>query len=618
MMKKIPLKLFNTETRQKEEIKAKEGRLLRMYTCGPTVYNYAHIGNFRTYVFEDLLRRTLKFFGFDVIQVMNLTDIDDKTIKGALLQGISLDEFTAPFKKAFFEDLKTLHIEPVEYYPAATDYIQEMIQIIERLVEKKVAYVGSDKSVYFAIRSFPSYGRLSHLELNELKIGASERVAADEYDKENASDFVLWKAYDPIRDGNIFWESPFGLGRPGWHIECSAMAMGLLGQSIDIHVGGVDNLFPHHENEIAQSESYSCCQFVRYWLHAEHLLVDHKKMSKSLGNFYTLRDLQAQGYEGKEIRYLLLQTHYRTQLNFTFTGLEASRSSLQRLFDLIARLKSIRQQKMHKALDLILEKALPVSPEKKQIQERLLSDLQQEKDRDILDSSFVEPILQRCFSKEPDQFSLLKQILKEIKEEKVRTELYPILKRALLDRTQTEQLLSCLIHTVRDEKDRDLLDPQVMKPLLQKMFSLPSNQVVNAVLRDLKVKKNHGFTLPLLSETLEMFMTHLADDLNISAALASVFDLVREINRLCDQEEMGISEAEDVIDFFKKIDQVLGIGFFEEEQEQIPLVLIEALQQRELARKEKNWKEADECRLFIQSHGYLIEDTPQGARLKKK
>ncbi len=251
------LKLYNTETRQKEEIVPLDGKKIRMYTCGPTVYNFAHIGNFRTYVFEDLLRRTLRFFGMGIEQVMNLTDIDDKTIKGAIANKVSLDAFTRPFKEAFFQDLETLNIERVEHYPQATDYVQEMIGIIQHLMEKGVAYQGSDQSIYFSIRHFPSYGRLSHLDLSALEAGASKRVNLDEYDKESVSDFVLWKAYDPERDGEIYWESPFGKGRPGWHIECSAMAMKLLGPTLDIHVGAVDNMFPHHENEIAQSESYS-------------------------------------------------------------------------------------------------------------------------------------------------------------------------------------------------------------------------------------------------------------------------------------------------------------------------------------------------------------------------
>lgn len=340
----MELKIFNTESRQKEIFKPLQEGVVKLYTCGPTIYNFAHIGNFRTYVFEDLLRRTLEYLGFKVEQVMNLTDVDDKTIRGALAQKVSLEQFTETYKKAFFEDLKTLNIEKVEHYPAATSYIPHMIEMIQNLLSKGIAYKGQDGSIYFSITKFPHYGRLSHLESRELKEGASERVAADEYDKDHASDFVLWKAYDAERDGTIFWESPFGKGRPGWHIECSAMASALLGKTLDIHVGGVDNMFPHHENEIAQSEACYGCRFVKYWLHAEHLLVDHKKMSKSLGNFYTLRDLLNKGYKGSEVRYMLLQTHYRTQLNFTLTGLDAARASLQRLHDFVFRLQHINKE----------------------------------------------------------------------------------------------------------------------------------------------------------------------------------------------------------------------------------------------------------------------------------
>lgn len=339
----MDIKFFNTESRQKESFKPLNDKEVSIYTCGPTVYDFAHIGNFRTYVFEDLLRRALKYFGYNVFQVMNLTDVDDKTIKGAIKNGISLDEYTQPFKDAFFDDLNALYIERAEKYPAATEYIDEMITLIHQMLESKHAYVGADQSVYFSIKHFPSYGRLSHLDRQDLLVGASNRVASDEYEKESASDFVLWKAYDSNRDGSIYWDSPFGKGRPGWHLECSAMAMKILGKSIDIHVGGVDNIFPHHENEIAQSESCSGCRFVKLWMHSEHLLVDHKKMSKSLGNFYTLRNLLDKGFSGLQVRFLLLQTHYRTQLNFTFAGLEAAKHSIDRLHDFVLRVKEVQK-----------------------------------------------------------------------------------------------------------------------------------------------------------------------------------------------------------------------------------------------------------------------------------
>jgi cysteinyl-tRNA synthetase len=468
------MKIFNTETRTKEELVPAEDRQIRMYTCGPTVYNYAHIGNFRTYVFEDLLRRTLKFFGYKVAQVMNITDIDDKTIRGAIAENIPFKTFTDRYTKAFFEDLKTLNIEKVEYYPHATDFVPQMIEIIEGLVNEGIGYRGADGSIYFAIEKFPSYGRLSHLCLDELKAGASKRVAADEYDKEHIADFVLWKAYDPERDGKIYWESPFGKGRPGWHIECSAMAMNLLGKTIDIHVGGVDNMFPHHENEIAQSEGFTHQRFVRYWMHSEHLLVEHKKMSKSLGNFYTLRDLLDKGYSGMQVRYLLLQTHYRTQLNFSFAGLDAAAKSLERIGDFILRLRQIDQVKNCKE---------------------------------------VEPLL----------------------------------------------------------------------------------------------KKAH-----------QQFSEALADDLNISPALAALFDLIREINGLCDADKVGREEAQKTLYLLEQFDQVLGVLPLKASSEEISAELQELLAQREQARASKNWKAADAARDQILSQGYLIEDTPAGARLKKK
>ncbi len=469
----IPIKLFNTESRQKEVFTPQKNHHVLMYTCGPTVYDFAHIGNFRTYIFEDLLRRTLKFFGMKVTQVMNLTDVDDKTIRGAIAKGITLDAYTKPFIDAFFADLKTLNIEPVEHYPAATDYMAPMIEMIQGLIQKGIAYQGGDGSIYYAINKFPRYGCLSHLHLDELQAGASERVAADEYDKEHVSDFVLWKAYDATRDGQIFWESPFGKGRPGWHLECSTMAMKLLGDTIDIHVGGVDNIFPHHENEIAQSEAYSGKRFVKFWMHSEHLIVDNKKMSKSLGNFFTLRDLLKKGYKGSQIRYLLLQTHYKTQLNFTFAGLDAAQGSLQRLNDFIQRMQEITQGQNAPQL------------------------------KDILDRTFLQ------------------------------------------------------------------------------------------------------------------FSHSLADDLNISPALAAIFDMVREINGLCDAGKISPEQAQEILAFMRRLDSVLGVLTFEKADEAIPAEIQSAFEQRLQARKDKNWALADTLRDKIANAGYVIEDTPSGARLKK-
>jgi cysteinyl-tRNA synthetase len=275
---------------------------------------------------------------------MNLTDVDDKTIKGAKAKGISLKEYTDIYKKAFFEDLKTLRIDPAEHYPEATAYIPQMISMIESLMAKGAAYLHSDGSVYFSIAKAKEYGKLSHLNLESLQRGASGVALVDEYDREGVSDFVLWKAFSPERDANVFWESPWGKGRPGWHIECSVMAKELLGPTIDLHAGGVDLVFPHHENEIAQSETASGATFAHHWAHAEHLLVDHKKMSKSLGNFYTLRDLLAKDFLPTAIRYFLLSTHYRTQLNFSFQGIEAALTSIKRIRDFSDRLKSIAKK----------------------------------------------------------------------------------------------------------------------------------------------------------------------------------------------------------------------------------------------------------------------------------
>lgn len=332
------LQLYDTMLRSYEKITPSDGSLIRMYTCGPTIYDYAHIGNFRTFLFEDLLRRTLKLFGYSVRQVMNLTDVDDKTIRKALEQKVTLRQATDPFKYAFFEDLKTLRVEPAEHYPEATNYIPEMIQMVRELEEKGFAYKHTDKSVYFDISRARNYGKLSHLPMESLKRGASGRMLSDSYTHEGISDFVLWKAHDSQRDGSIFWESPWGPGRPGWHLECSVMARKLLGDTIDLHAGGVDLIFPHHENEIAQSESCTGKPFSLHWAHAEHLLVDHKKMSKSLGNFFTFRDLLAKGFLPTGIRFFLIGNHYRTQLNFTFQAVEAAQMSVKRIRDFSERI----------------------------------------------------------------------------------------------------------------------------------------------------------------------------------------------------------------------------------------------------------------------------------------
>lgn len=462
------LKLFNTETKLKQEIRPTNGKI-KMYTCGPTVYDFAHIGNFRTYVVEDLLRRSIQYFGMEIEQAMNLTDIDDKTIRGAIAKKLPITEYTAPFKKAFFEDLDALNIQRAEHYPAATDYIPQMIKMIETLIQKGFAYKSKNGSIYFSIAKFGPYGRLSHLKLDELKVNASGDNECDEYEKDELSDFVLWKSYDPTRDGEIFWESPFGKGRPGWHIECSAMAGEILGETIDIHCGGVDNMFPHHENEIAQSECCSGKHFVHHWLHVEHLLVGNRKMSKSLGNFYTLRNLLDKGYTSAQIRYALLSTHYRTQLNFTLEGLDAAKSALLRIKDLIFRLRSVNGEK-------------------------------------------------------------------------------------------------------------------------SKGFSFEKAKI--------------------------SFREALGDDLNISLCLATLFDLLRELNTSMDQDQLAQVDAQKAIDLFADWDRVLG--FLPLDEEKIPDELIQLLKKRESARKEKNWKLSDEMRDAIHAKGYEIEDTPNGSRLKKR
>jgi cysteinyl-tRNA synthetase len=327
-----PIRFLNTLTRAVETLQPLDGDHVRLYTCGPTVYNFVHIGNLRTFLFEDVLRRTLKAFGYRVTQVMNLTDIDDKTIRGANAEGISLREFTDRFIAAFFEDIDTLRVERAEHYPRATDYVPQMAALVLRLTERGHTYV-LDGSTYFRIATFPAYGRLSGIDPEKVMAGA--RVDADEYEKEDVRDFVLWKA---AKEGEPFWETVLGRGRPGWHLECSAMSMELLGESFDIHTGGVDNIFPHHENEIAQSEGASGKPFVKTWLHAEHLFVEGQKMAKSLGNFFTLRDLVARGHDPLAIRYLLISVPYRQKLNFTFDGLHAAAAGVERIGNTMRRL----------------------------------------------------------------------------------------------------------------------------------------------------------------------------------------------------------------------------------------------------------------------------------------
>ncbi len=337
----MSLRIYNTLTRTIDEIipggikKEKIGDYpaITIYSCGPTVYSYAHIGNFRTFISNDFLRRYLKFRGFRVNHAMNITDVDDKTIKGSLQDGVTLTEYTEKYTRIFYEDLKTLNIEPVEHNPKATESIDEMINILKKIDANGILY-EKEGSLYFNIAKFPDYGKLSLLDRREIKTGVS--FDADEYEKEDVRDFALWKA---PKENEPFWDTPYGPGRPGWHIECSAMIRKIFGNTIDIHTGGVDLIFPHHENEIAQSEAAYGETFVRHWIHTEHLLVDGAKMSKSAGNFYTLRDLLGKGYSPRSIRYLLMSAHYRKQLNFTLEGITQADQALERIDNFIVRLK---------------------------------------------------------------------------------------------------------------------------------------------------------------------------------------------------------------------------------------------------------------------------------------
>ncbi|TAN38516.1 MAG: cysteine--tRNA ligase [Verrucomicrobia bacterium] len=465
----MAFKLHNTLTRQLAELRPGEPGHVRFYTCGPTVYNFAHIGNFRAYIFEDLLRRYLKFRGFRVTQVMNLTDVDDKTIRSSREQGLPLRQFTKKYIDAFFEDLAVLRVERAEHYPAATDHVPEMIALIQTLLDKGVGYKSDDGSIYFSIAKFPSYGKLAHLDMTGLRSGA--RVAQDEYEKESAADFALWKAWDE-KDGAVVWDAPWGRGRPGWHIECSAMSMKYLGQSFDLHTGGVDNIFPHHEDEIAQSEAATGQPFVKYWMHCAHLVVDGKKMSKSLGNFFTLRDLLDKGYSGREIRYELLATHYRQSLNFTFTALDAARAALGRL----------------------------------------------------------------------DEFS---------------------------DR----------LRTIAGVADPD--------------HHLPA----------------------WAQQALDAFTAALDEDLNISAALAALFDMITAGNRAMNEKTLNAAGASTVLGLLKRFDSVLG--FLQPEQQQADADALALLEQRQAARKAKNWPESDRIRDELKKRGWVIQDTAQGPKLKK-
>ena len=470
----MDIKFFNTMERRVMPFEPLTPGEVGLYTCGPTVYNFAHIGNFRAYMFEDILKRTLEYFGYKVHQVMNLTDVDDKTIRDSRAAGLPLRSFTQKYKEAFFEDIKALNIEPAEIYPAATDHVPEMIRLIQVLMDKGFAYQAEDKCIYFSIDKFPAYGKLARIDRENQRAGV--RINSDEYAKDSVADFALWKAWDE-NDGDVKWESPWGPGRPGWHIECSAMSSKYLGDAFDIHTGGIDNMFPHHEDEIAQSEAASGKKWVNYWLHCEHLMLNGEKMSKSLGNFYTLRDLQAKGWSGREIRWVLAGAHYRKKLNFTFDALAQARETLNRF------------------------------------------------------TAFF-----------------------------------------------------CRMRQVTTAGDGSEIQPQI-------------------------------------SAALEKFGAAMADDLNTAEALAQLFDLSREANRLADSNTLSAAGAKQVLDTFKQFDRILGCLDVdkEPEAEEIPAEITALAEERAAARKAKNFAESDRLRDEIAAKGYLIEDAPGGVwKLKKK
>ena len=464
------MQFYNSMTRRKEEFIPIKENNAGLYTCGPTVYNYAHIGNFRAYMFEDLLRRTLEYHGYKVKHVMNFTDVDDKTIRDSQANGIPLNEFTSKFKKAFLKDIDTLKIKKATHYPAATDHINEMIELIQLLFEKGYAYKGDDGSVYFSIEKFKNYGQLAHIDLENQR--TVERIQSDEYTKDSVADFALWKKWSES-DGDVAWDSPWGKGRPGWHIECSAMSIKYLGKTFDLHTGGIDNMFPHHEDEIAQSEAANSCKFVNYWLHCGYLIVNGEKMSKSLGNFYTLRDLIDKGYEPDTIRLVLLSTHYRKRLDFSEKSLKQASKTLKTFREFFQRLRLIEHSENY------------------------------------------------------DIEKLLKTSENEYKES-------------------------------------------------------------------------------------------LADDLNISKALAVLHDLMREINKLINANLLSTSNATQILNLYKKFDEVLCILNVDMElNNSIPQEIEELLNIRAAARANKDFTESDRIRNELKSLGWQVEDSKNGQLIKK-
>ncbi|MBN1445189.1 MAG: cysteine--tRNA ligase [Candidatus Omnitrophica bacterium] len=457
------IRFYNTLTRNKEEFKPiKEGNA-GLYTCGPTVYDLAHIGNFRAYIFEDLLHRYLEYGGYKVLRVMNITDVDDKTIAGCEKESVSLKEYTDRYLTAFLEDMEILRLKKPDYLPRATEHIPEMVSLVKKLLDKGYAY-EKDGAVYFSIAKFPSYGKMAGIDLSEIKSGA--RVDVDEYEKEDVRDFALWKE----EKESVFWDTELGRGRPGWHIECSAMSMKYLGESFDIHTGGVDNIFPHHENEIAQSEAATGKKFVNYWMHCAHLLVNGEKMSKSKGNFYTLRDILKKGYNPVAVRYLLLSAHYRDPLNFSEKALKQAENTVSNYNAFYQSLDFCKSGIGNKEIKADIEKA---------------------------------------------------------------------------------------------RKD---------------------------------------------------FTAGLSDDLNISAALAGIFNLIKTVNIAVSEGTLGPEDAGDIKGFLEETDNVLVI--LDKEERKLSGEQQNLIKEREQARKDKDFKKSDEIRDVFKSQGILLEDTLYGTRWK--
>ncbi len=461
------IRFYNSMTRRKEEFEPLAPPQVRLYACGPTVYNYAHIGNLRTFMFEDLLRRHLESRGYDVVHVMNITDVEDKIIRTVRQTGESLASLTGRYTEAFFQDLDTLGCKRPTHTPTATGSMGAIIALIQRLLDAGHAY-AVDGSVYFKVSSFGDYGKLSHLDVEGLQHGASGRVDSDEYNTEDVRDFALWKAYDED-DGEVYWDAPFGKGRPGWHIECSAMSMSLLGESFDLHCGAVDLMFPHHENEIAQSEAATGKPFVRYWLHAAHLNIDGQKISKSLGNIITLRTLLDEGYDPVTIRWALRATHYRQPSNFSRDNLDAARSAVERVREFYRRLDAVSG----------------------------------------------------------DGLSL------------------------------EQETAAC--------------------------------------------------------ET--AFGDALDDDLNISAALAVVFDFIRDVNRLIDDNKLSKAGADRAIGLLDRLNEVVCL--FERAEEKVPQEIWDLVLARQEARRAKDYATSDQLRDALTQRGWTVKDTPEGPQVTR-